>query len=66
MISKEHIDIIEGYRHSDTNEACSILNNIRSHYGGGWIEDCFCSIITRRAFIKTFNEWYEEYKLNKQ
>lgn len=62
IFGKEYLELIEGYRYSDSKEACSLLNNIRSHVGGGWVENCFCDVIERKRFIEEFNEWFENLK----
>lgn len=66
MISKEYIELIEAYRHFETKEACVVLNNIRSHVGGGWSESCFCNSKDIKDFIKDFNIWYELLKQEQQ
>ena len=60
IFGKEYLELVEAFRHYDTKEACSLLNNIRSHVGGGWTENCFCDSISRRAFVKDFNMWFED------
>ena len=60
-MEEDYIKLIEAYKHDNSKEACSILNNIKSHLGGGWIENCFCNITDRIAFMKMFNEWYITY-----
>ena len=60
IFGKEYLELVEAFRHYDTKEACSLLNNIRSHVGGGWTENCFCDSISRRLFVEDFNRWFEE------
>lgn len=60
IFGKEYLELVEAYRYSDTKEACSLLNNIRSHVGGDWVENCFCDSISRRKFVEDFNKWFED------
>lgn len=60
-MEEDYIKLIEAYKHDNSKEACSILNNLKSHLGGGWVENCFCSSVDRMKFIKDFNEWYKNY-----
>lgn len=59
----QHLELVEQYRYSETKEACNMLNSIRSHVGGGWTENCFCDHHSRKLFIKQFNEWFNEIKI---
>lgn len=60
-MEEDYIKIIEVYKHDNSKEACSVLNNIKSHLGGNWVESCFCNITDRIIFMKDFNEWYITY-----
>jgi hypothetical protein len=61
-IGPAYLDLINQYINDESKEACSLLNSIRSHVGGGWNESCFCSTRERRQFITEFNKWFEEIK----
>ena len=60
-MEEDYIKLIEAYKHDNSKEACSVLNNIKSHLGGGWVESCFCNITDRIVFMEMFNEWYITY-----
>lgn len=53
---------IEKNRNVPTRGACAFLNNILKENGGPAVSDCFCSNTARRAFLKTFNQWYDNYQ----
>lgn len=60
-MEEDYLKLIEAYKHDNSKEACSVLNNIKSHLGGNWVESCFCNITDRIKFMKDFNEWYITY-----
>lgn len=53
---------IEEMLRSQTKSSCNVLNNIRKELDGVFIDNCFCTLSARTAFIKDTKRWYESIK----
>lgn len=53
---------IEELLRSQSKSSCKILNELRREIDGVYIDNCFCTLSARTAFIKDTQRWYESVK----
>jgi len=59
-MTEEQKNIIENNRGETAKNVCITLNELRREIDGTYVNNCFCSLSSRRIFLKEFYVWFDK------